>query len=126
MPLTVRHDGRCIMQCATLIAVPAIALTEAGHIRCLSRDQTGQSKHEFHALGQMALYQFDDGDLRCEQVAGRLTVCADGDCFDLADGLLIVRTLDGALSVVGHPDRPVRKLLEAAHRFCTRWVRLDL
>jgi hypothetical protein len=58
MKLAVGSHSFDPLDCTTVIVVPEQALIEAGHIRCLSEDQTGQSKHEFYALGQMAFIQY--------------------------------------------------------------------
>ena len=114
------------LDCSVLILVPEKALAEAGHIRCLAESQTGQSKHEFHALGQMALIQHEDGELPVRQVAGTLVIDTDDETIELAEGLAICRRRSGALAIVSNAGRSARKYLEAANRFCTRWVRLDI
>lgn len=126
MPISLKQNDQPILECAAVIIVPDIALTEAGHIRCLARGQTGQSKHEFHALAQTAFYQHDDGELTPSPCVGPIQVHTTGEIITLGSGLLICRTPGGNLEVITNSDRPLRKLLESANRFCTRWVRLDI
>lgn len=126
MTISIKQNDRKLFDCTAVIIVPDIALSEAGHIRCLARDQTGQSKHEFHALAQTAFYQHDDGDLDPVPCTGAVRIHTAGEEIVLESGLLIGRTLDGSLVAISNSGRPLRKLLESANRFCTRWVRLDI
>jgi len=126
MKLAVRNDTVQPFDCTAVIVVPEQALIEAGHICCLSENQTGQSKHEFHALGQMALIQYEDGELSAQQVDGPLCVTAKDETVDMNNGIVVCRLRSGALTILSNADRPVRKYLETANRFCTRWVRLDI
>jgi hypothetical protein len=126
MTISIQQDDRKLFDCTAVIIVPDIALSEAGHIRCMAQGQTGQSKHEFHALAQTAFYQYDDGDLDPVLCAEAIQIHPAGEEIVLESGLLIGRTLEGSLVVIGNSDCPLRKLLESANRFCTRWVRLDI
>ncbi|MBN2332424.1 MAG: hypothetical protein JXO50_04875 [Deltaproteobacteria bacterium] len=119
------NDLPCLT-CTAVIIIPEIGLAEAGHIRCLTAGQEVESKHEFHALSQIALLQFDDNDIVPRQCSAPLCIrSSDGD-FHLANGVVICRSADGSLAVLSCTDLPLRKFFEAAHRFCTRWVRLDI
>jgi hypothetical protein len=84
-----------------------------------------QTKHEFYALAQTAFMQFQDEDLAVFTVEApiRLEGPESGVC---ESGMAICRDLEGGLHVWAHRDLSQRKLLEAAHRFCTRWIRLDI
>ena len=120
------QDDRVVLECSTLIMVPEIALSEPGHIRCLAAAQTGQSKHEFHALGQMALFRYEDGDLTITPCTRPLQIYSAGEQTVLESGILICRSKEGDLIVFNLTDHSLRKYFEAANRFCTRWVRLDI
>ncbi|MCP4745997.1 MAG: hypothetical protein GY874_07625 [Desulfobacteraceae bacterium] len=124
--LEIYNGNRLLADCACVIIVPEPALTEPGHIRCKAREQTGQSKHEFHALGQMALYQYEDGDYTPGQINGKLQIVKAGESMILEKGMVICRTAAGNLTVLSNSSGNPRKLLEAANRYCTRWVRLDI
>jgi LAS superfamily LD-carboxypeptidase LdcB len=106
--------------------VPAKALEEAGRIRLIAVDQTGQSKHEFHALSQTARMQYEDGDLLPIQLDQPIRIGTDEEDLLVEEGLVIIRKENGEIVLLSNAPEPVRKYLEAAHRFCTRWVRLDL
>ena len=49
------------------------------------------------------------------------------DVHELVEsGMVIYRVGQGSIRAVAHQELNLRKLLEAANRFCTRWVRLDI
>lgn len=112
---------------AAVILVPEGALIEAGFIRMLAANQTAQSKHEFHALAQTARMLSEDGELAPTTVKGTLRVSLGDQTLDLEQGLLIVRRPDNDIMLLlANSEQPARKYLEAAYRYCTRWIRLDL
>jgi len=123
--ITVRTGGKAL-DCDTVILVGDRALEEDGHITMFSSNSGPQTKHEFYALAQMAFIQFQDEELDVSAVEGSIKVEWKNAVNQIASGMAICRTKDGALSVVAHGDRPWRKLLEAADRYCTRWIRLDV
>lgn len=119
------EDGQKI-GCMAVIAVPEIALTEPGHIRTFTAGPTALSKHEFHALGQMALMQFEDGETTPRKAGGGLDLTAGNETLRIESGAVICRLDSGELAIYTNADRPIRKYLETANRFCTRWIRLDI
>lgn len=124
----IRIDGENAndLACTTVIVVPERALTAAGHIRTLTADQSSQGKHEFHALTQMALVQFEDRELEPIRVDGKIRVTAESETLELDKGLLIGRLLTGRIVLFINSGQPARKFLVVALRFCTRWIRLEL
>ena len=40
--------------------------------------------------------------------------------------MVIAVDAQGGLCLIAQEGQNIKKLLEAAHRFCTRWVRLDI
>jgi hypothetical protein len=44
----------------------------------------------------------------------------------LEDGMILYRDTSGSFKVLTHELQNKKKLLEAAYRYCTRWVRLDI
>ncbi len=115
-----------VAACAAVILVPDAALDEAGHIKLLSMTDGAHSKHEFYALAQMALMQFEDGELTPQRLDGTLDVQRAEESHELAGGLCIYRGQAGELGVVVTTGGNVRRYLETANRYCTRWVRLDI
>jgi hypothetical protein len=111
---------------AGVIVVPEQALSEGGYIRAFSSEQSGQSKHLYQAMAQTAYFLDQDDELTVRQYQQPLTVHCGSAYLLLERGLAIVRTVDGGqeVLVVGPVNR--KKLLEAANRYCTRWVRLDI
>jgi hypothetical protein len=124
----IRIDGDSTHEraCTACIAVPEKALTEAGHIRTVTADCSSQRKHELDSLAQMALMQFEDSELVPTTVGGRIQVTTGSEILELDKGLLISRLLTGEIVLLINSGQPARKFLVAAHRFCTRRIRLDL
>lgn len=114
------------LDCDTVILVGAMAIEQDGHITLLSRNIGSQTKHEFYALAQMALIQFQDKELEVNPVEGPIVVAGKNENRQIASGMAICRTGAGELFVFAHGDQPSRRLLDAANRYCTRWVRLDI
>lgn len=109
-----------------VIIVPEQALSEGGYIRAFSSEQSGQSKHLYQAMAQTAYFLDQDDELTVRQYQQPLFVRYGSENLLLERGLVIARTVDGGQEVllVGPVNR--KKLLEAANRYCTRWVRLDI
>jgi hypothetical protein len=123
--IAVRTDGKSL-DCDTVILVGAMAVEQDGHITMLSTNVGQQTKHEFHALAQMAFIQFQDEELDVTPVDGPIKVSSKNGINEIRSGMAICRTNTGSVSVMAHRDLPRRKLLQAAHRNCTRWIRLDI
>lgn len=124
--IRVNGDSGNVIVCTAIILVPEKALSEAGHIRALTAGPTVQSKHEFHTMAQTALMQSEDGELTSTVVNGTLEMTdADGN-VEFDKGLVIARLPAGNILLFINTDQSVHNLLKAAHRFCTRWIRLDL
>ena len=124
--ISLRIPAGKAIQCSTVILVPDIALSEAGHIKLLSCNLSPQAKHEFHALAQMAFFRFQDEELEINMATEPIILEWDGENTEVSSGMVICRNLSGGLEVFCHSGEPPRKLLEAALRFCTRWIRLDI
>ena len=118
--------GETVLSCRTVLLVPETALSEAGHIKMFSVNSGPQTKHEFHALAQTALVRFQDRELAITPVTGPIRMDGPEKAKPLLSGMGICRDLDDHLHVLAHEGPSHRKLLQAAHRFCTRWIRLDL
>jgi hypothetical protein len=114
------------IECGSVIIIPEKAVEEAGYIRTMAAGASAHSKHAFHAMAQMALYQYEDGELVPETVQGPLTVTGKDADEVLQAGMVIAVDALGGLRLIVHAGQNSKKLLEAAHRFCTRWVRLDI
>ncbi|MDR3089625.1 MAG: hypothetical protein LBU39_07405 [Desulfobulbaceae bacterium] len=124
--ITISGNQVAATPCASVIIAPEMALREAGYIKTLTTNQEASAKHEFFALAQMALFQYQDEELVAELFNAPLTIGHDQGQEQLAQGLLICRDLSGRVRLFAHPAINVKKLLEATNRFCTRWVRLDI
>lgn len=124
--ITLQFGEETITYCESIILVPAAAVSEHGYIRTISVNAGAHAKHEFHALAQMAYFQFQDDELEIEKLQGPLVVTLRGEEEMFAEGLALYRDLEGRFHVLMHEGQDARKLIEAAYRFCTRWVRLDI
>ncbi len=124
--ISIRYNDQLIGDVTSVIVVPEIAITEPGYIKAFTAGSGSGAKHEFHALAQMAYYQHQDDELEIETVAGNCVISSDQICETSDDGVVIFRDGDGQLNVLVHQNGNKKKLLEAANRYCTRWVRLDI
>lgn len=124
--ITISSTTQIVADCETIIVVPERAVGEAGYIQTFSTKESGHAKHEYHALAQMAYYQQQDDELDIREVDSPLTVRAGGESHGLAGGMIICRGVAGEVFVMIHSGQNRKKLLEAAYRWCTRWVRLDI
>ncbi len=123
--ISLSYEGAGYNDCLCALIVPAQALDEPGYIKGVSAAGSS-SKHEFHALAQTAYYQFQDDELKVELTSRPLEI-AGADLHEVLDrGMVIYRDRQGNIRAVAHQGLKLRKLLEAANRFCTRWVRLDI
>ena len=112
-------------ECDCLLIIPERAIEEHGFIKALQRSATG-NKHEFQALAQTAYYQFQDDELDYCETVGLIEVTHGVEQESLEGGMVLFRDDGGSIRAVVHQSAPAKKLLEAANRFCTRWVRLDI
>jgi len=124
--ITVTGEKITVRGCAAVIIVPEIAEREAGYIKTLTTAGDADAKHEFFALAQMVLFQYEDEELKVEPLFSPLSIRHGQDEQRLERGLVICRDHEGGLRLLAHEEMNVKKLLEATHRHCTRWVRLDI
>jgi hypothetical protein len=124
--IMIRSEDDTMAECSSAIIIPERAIIEAGYIRTVTTNANANSKHEFHAMAQIALSQFQEGELDIEAVHGPLTVEWKNEAETISAGVVVFLDSQGNFRLIGHPDQNVKKLLEVAHRFCSRWVRLDI
>lgn len=122
----IRIDDDQGIACTNAIIVTDLALAEAGAIKSLTIHSTAHAKHEFHALAQTALALFEDDELEIDTLSGPFSVEWKRDTHTVAAGVVLLRDARGRIRLVGNSVHGTRKMLQAAHRFCTRWVRLDI
>ncbi|TKB25733.1 hypothetical protein FCL47_11530 [Desulfopila sp. IMCC35006] len=115
-----------ITDCESVILVPEMALQEAGFIKTFTAKDSASAKHEYHALAQMAYFQYQDDELEIIEAGSPLTITCGEESTSIDDGMVLYRTGDGSFHVLAHGSQNRKKLLEAAYRYCTRWVRLDI
>ena len=118
--------NKTIEKCKSILIIPEKAIGEHGYIQTMSTNEDPSSKHEFHALAQMAYFQYQDDEIEIEDVEGIILVESDDGETAVDSGLVLYRQLDGSFRALVHKNLNPKKLLEAAYRFCTRWIRLDI
>lgn len=124
--ICIESEGVEVHDCISAILVPEKALTEPGYIKTVTAKADAHSKHEFHAMAQMAYYQYQDDELNIVDVAGSIKVTASDIVDELQTGMVIYRDALGEFHVLIHNSLNKKKMLEATNRYCTRWVRLDI
>ena len=124
--IEIRSEEIVIADCISAIIVPETALREAGYIKTMTVKADAHAKHEFHAMAQMAYFQYQDDELAITTFTKPLTR-QDGDTLEhLHSGMLIYRDKGGEFHVLIEQEVSAKKILEACYRYCTRWVRLDI
>ena len=119
------HD-KVVENCVSVIAVPEKAMHEAGYIQTFTDKNTSSSKHEFHTMAQMAYFQYQDDEFSCDVVKNSVVVESDGHREQFDAAVVMYRDGAGEFHAFIHQGLSAKKMLEAAYRFCTRWVRLDI
>jgi hypothetical protein len=125
-PIIIRFENDTVTECSSAIIIPERAITEAGYIRTMTTNADVHSKHEFNAMAQIALSRFEDGELDIQIIHGPLTVEWKKEVETITAGLVIFLDSQGNFHLIAHPGQDAKKLLQAAHRFFTRWIRLDI
>lgn len=124
--ITLQFAETMITDCESVILVPRMALQEAGYIKTFTVKDSGYAKHEYHALAQMAYFQFQDDELEMVEIDSPVTITCGKEVNVINDGMVLYRDNAGSFHVLVHVFQSSKKLLEAAYRYCTRWVRLDI
>ncbi len=124
--LNIYFEDTRIENCSAVIVIPEKAIDEAGYIQTLTRKNDASSKHEFHALAQTAYYQFQDDELPIDIVKGIIRIEFGDHQEKHSEAMVVYRDNSGSFCACVHEGLPAKKLLEAANRYCSRWVRLDI
>ncbi|MCP3887901.1 MAG: hypothetical protein GY702_03370 [Desulfobulbaceae bacterium] len=115
-----------ISECESVIIIPEIAMEEPGYIQVFTVKDSANAKHEYHAMAQMAYYQYQDDELTLVETNGTIVVTAPQEKVELDAGVVLYRKENGDFNGIVHRLQNKKKLLEAGYRYCTRWVRLDI
>lgn len=112
--------------CESVIVVPEKGIEEHGYIQVMTVKDSAHAKHEYHAMAQVAYFQYQDDELEIKEVDPPVNICSRGEDTVAEDGMILYRDAEGRFHTLalGQPNR--KKTLEAAYRYCTRWVRLDI
>ena len=90
-------------------------------------DKLGFNCHVLSAPTSIFLsFQYQDDELEIIEAGGPLTIICGEEFSSIDDGMVLYRAENGSYHVLAHGAHNRKKLLEAAYRYCTRWVRLDI
>ena len=124
--IRVESEQEVLSSCESVIIVPEIAIKEPGYIQVFTIKDNAHAKHEYHAMAQMAYFQYQDDELDFIEVNSSITVVTNDESVTLDGGLILCREPAGTFLAMTQPLQNKKKLLEAGYRYCTRWVRLDI
>ena len=124
--IVISSEENILAECVSTIIVPELAIKEAGYIKMFTVKDGAHAKHEYHAMAQMAYFQFQDEELEIQEIQATITIACGRENIDLHSGMVIYRDQTGEFHVLVHAVQNRKKILEAAYRYCTRWVRLDI
>lgn len=124
--IAVASDGGSIECVESVVFAPERALEEHGYIEAQTVKDSAHAKHEYHAMAQMAYFQYQDDELEIQEVDGPIVLDVDGAKTKIVSGMVLVRVKGGGFSCLIHKQINKKKMLEAVYRYCTRWIRLDI
>ncbi|MFT5698945.1 MAG: hypothetical protein ACI8ZB_001801 [Desulforhopalus sp.] len=124
--IEVKSEHEVLSLCESVIIVPEIAIKEPGYIQVFTTKNSAHAKHEYHAMAQMAYFQYQDDELDIREVNSTITVVTKEERVTLEGGLVLSRQPSGEFFAFVHQLQNKKKLLETGYRYCTRWVRLDI
>ena len=124
--LELKTNKGILDQCKRAVLVPEKSVEEPGYIQTSSGTGETASKHEYHAMAQMAYFQYQDDEIAIMTTESSIAVSSSENTTEITSGLVIYLSDAGEIKVVSTSGVNIKKLLETAYRFCTRWVRLDI
>lgn len=124
--IRVESEQEILSSCESVIIIPERAIKESGYIQAFTVKDSAHAKHEYHAMAQMAYFQYQDEELDLKEVDSTITVVTNDESVTLEGGMILSREPDGTFGAFIQPLQNKKKLLEAGYRYCTRWVRLDI
>lgn len=114
------------IDCEMTIVAPQKALEEGGYIKVFTVKENAHAKHEYHAIAQMAYFQYQDEELSLRECQSPIKITTASDTIELQSGVVMYKLANGEFHVLVTGDVNRKKMLEAVYRYCTRWVRLDI
>lgn len=119
------NDSR-YAECESVVVIPEKAIEEPGYIAVHTINDSAHAKHEYHAMAQMAYYQYQDDELDLQEITQPITIVTPLERVEMESGLVLYRLQDGSFFGAIHQFLSKKKLLEAGYRYCARWIRLDI
>ncbi|MBW1635261.1 MAG: hypothetical protein JRC87_07320 [Deltaproteobacteria bacterium] len=124
--IVILSGEKILAESESVIIVPEKSIEEAGYIKMFTVKDGAHAKHEYHAMAQMAYFQYQDDELDIHEIDEPVAASYDEERVDLDSGMVLCRNGNGEFLVFMHKNLNRKKLLEAVYRYCTRWVRLDI
>jgi hypothetical protein len=125
---TLYLDGEPLCSTDAVIVVPSQAIDDPALIRlhCNAFDSSG--KHTLYSLSQIAMIDYEDGLLQIIEVQTEQKAAYDvGRGLQTLDrGLILFRAETGGAKVLSKNAGDIKRLLKQTHRYCTRFIRLDV
>lgn len=94
--------------------------------RLLNGSSDKQQKHLLHSLSQIALYQFEDQEIDVQPLHGSCLITGHSFADMIDEGLVLIQGQNNTIELFAHQTINVKKALDSAYRYCTRWIRLDI
>ena len=126
MSIVIASGAVILAESESVILVPEKSIEEAGYIKMFTVKDDAYAKHEYHAMAQMAYFQYQDDELDIHEIDESVVISHGEETVDLVSGMVLCRNGNGDFLVFMHRMLNRKKLLEAVYRYCTRWVRLDI
>ncbi len=125
-PFTISFDHSHYDDCLIGLIVSKSSRDGEYDITLLNCSSDKQQKHNLHSLSQIALYQFEDQEIDVHPVNGPCRIIGETFSYEVAEALILVQGNDNRIAIYAHPAVSVKKALDNAYRYCTRWIRLDI
>ena len=119
-------ENEQVLRCESVIIIPEKAVVEPGYIQVFTAGEKAHAKHEYHAIAQVAYYQYQDDELEVMETSGGWHLQTNNGSIELENTLILCRDEVGSIKAVVHRGLNKKRLLEAGYRYCARWVRLDI
>jgi hypothetical protein len=119
---------KLLNEAETALLTPADAPEYPDKFRGETTQSAVNAKHAYHALAQIAFFDYEDKILEVVSVPPEtvLTIRGEHTQGQVDEGLIVARDAQGKVRVFAHEGQDLFALLKFAHRYCTRWIRLDI
>src|SRR3989339_391424 len=106
---------------AAAAGVPADAEDEPGRMILRCSATPTQRKHVLYALTMAAYVRVEDKEMDVIEVVEPLRLISEEGKTEIVRGLVVWLDPRGGTKLAAHAGVDVRRLINAAYRYCTRW-----